>query len=213
MGSMAKQNRVDPFGNLIATPARGTLMGNRGCLHNPGGQIRRHHQGQRWLICRLDFRDRRREVMKPGHYTELFFLDEATALAAGHRPCAECQRARFQLFSQLWGQANAERLNGARLSAPQLDAILHQERLTAKGDKVTYLAQLAHLPSGTLITLPEHATAYLVLEDKLLPWSPDGYGMSIDRRHGQLVHVLTPHSTVLTLLYGYPVSLHPSAFP
>ncbi len=92
---MPRQNRVTPFSTLVAVPERGTFMGNRGCLHNDHGQIRRPFQNQRWIICRLSFKDRRRTVMMPGQYTELFFLVEATALAAGHRPCAECQRERF----------------------------------------------------------------------------------------------------------------------
>src|SRR5262245_61283498 len=95
---MPKQNRVTPRGDLIATAARGSLMGNRGCLHNAQRKIVRHHQGQRWIICRLEFKGWHREIMTPGHYTELFFLDEATALAAGHRPCAECSRPRFEEF-------------------------------------------------------------------------------------------------------------------
>ena len=99
-----KQNRVTPFSTLIATPARGTLMGNRGCLHDDHAQIRRPFQGQRWIICLLEFKGRKRSIMTPGQYTELFFLDEATALAAGHRPCAECQRDRFNLFREIWGQ-------------------------------------------------------------------------------------------------------------
>lgn len=187
-------------------------MGNRGCLHDARGNIRRLYQGRRWIVCRLEFKDRRREVMRPGHYTELFFLDEATALAAGHRPCAECQRARFELFSQLWSQANTERVNGARLLASQLDAVLHRERLTAQGKKLSYLAQLAHLPTGAIVTLRGYPTPYLVLANQLLPWSPGGYGLPIDRPLGELVEVLTPHSTVLTLLHGYPVSIHASAF-
>ena len=99
---MPLQNRVTPFGELIATPARGTLMGNRGCLHDAQQRIRRTFAVKRWIICVLEFKGRHRQVMAPGQYTELFFLDEATALAAGHRPCAECQRARYDLFRAHW---------------------------------------------------------------------------------------------------------------
>src|SRR5688572_32956373 len=99
---MPWRNRVTPLGDIVATPERGTLMGNRGCLHDGGGNVRRAWQVKRWLICVLEFRGRRRRVMTPGHYTELFFLDEATALAAGHRPCAECRRSRFDAFRRAW---------------------------------------------------------------------------------------------------------------
>src|SRR5512141_2915473 len=122
---MPRQNRVTPFSKLIATPARGTLMGNRGALHNDQGQIRRQFQGQRWIICLLEFKGRRRSIMMPGQYTELFFLDEATALAAGHRPCAECQRERFNLFREFWAAANPELAGAARPAATVIDAALH----------------------------------------------------------------------------------------
>ena len=92
------QNRVDPFGRLVADPVRGAWFGNRGCLHDDEGQIRRFHSGRRWIYCRLEFKGRQRELLQPGRYTELFFLDEATAFAAGHRPCAECLRDRFNEF-------------------------------------------------------------------------------------------------------------------
>src|SRR5580658_4307221 len=96
---MPKQNRVNPFGEIIATPERGTFMGNRGVLHDDQGRIRRKWQGKRWIVCVLEFRGRKRKMMTPSRYTELFFLDEATALAAGHRPCAECRRDRSTLFA------------------------------------------------------------------------------------------------------------------
>src|SRR4029450_8987970 len=105
---MPRQNRVTPRGEIIATTARGTLMGNRGCLHDDQDHPLRQYQVRRWLICVLDFKGRRRAPMPPGHYTSLFFLDEATALAAGHRPCAECQRARFDDFRRHWAVANPE---------------------------------------------------------------------------------------------------------
>src|SRR6266513_3430279 len=103
---MPLQNRVTPFGELVVTRARGTLMGNRGSLHDTERRIRRPFAVKRWIICVLEFKNRHRTVMTPGQYTELFFLDEATALAAGHRPCAECQRARFTIFRAHWAAAN-----------------------------------------------------------------------------------------------------------
>ena len=105
---MPRQNRVTPFGEIVATPERGTFMGNRGVLHDAEGRIRRAWQLKRWIVCVLEFRGRKRQVMTPGRYTELFFLDEATALAAGHRPCAECRHARFLDFCNAWGQAHPD---------------------------------------------------------------------------------------------------------
>src|ERR1700732_822885 len=99
---MARQNRVTPAGDVIATPERGTFLGNRGVLHDDQGRIKRAWQLKRWIVCVLEFKGRRRAVMTPGRYTELFFLDEATALAAGHRPCAECRRERFNAFREAW---------------------------------------------------------------------------------------------------------------
>ena len=116
---MPLQNRVDPFGRIVAVAARGTLMGNRGCLHDDHDHPVRQYQGRRWIICVLDFKGRRRKPMPPGQYTSLFFLDEATALAAGHRPCAECQRERFNAFRAHWAAGNPERAG----SAAGLDAL------------------------------------------------------------------------------------------
>ena len=152
---MALQNRVTPFGELIATPARGTLMGNRGCLHDPARRIRRPFAVKRWIICLLEFKGRHRSVMVPGQYTELFFLDEATALAAGHRPCAECQRSRYDLFRTHW-TARGRALPGA----DDLDDVLHAERLDGRA-KRTYGERLARLPSGTMVADTD-GQAYLV---------------------------------------------------
>ena len=109
---MSRQNRGTPFGDIIATPARGTLMGNRGCLHDNQGHIIRPYQLKRWIIYQLEFKGRRRQIMTPGKYTELFFLDEATALAAGHRPCVECSRPRFTEFVAAWAEANPDLAGG-----------------------------------------------------------------------------------------------------
>src|ERR671931_215963 len=106
LSAMSRQNRVNPFGQIIATPHRGTLMGNRGCLHDDADHPLRQYQVRRWIICVLDFKGRTRRPMPPNHYTSLFFLDEATALAAGHRPCAECQRPGFAEFRRRWADAN-----------------------------------------------------------------------------------------------------------
>lgn len=140
MTTMPFQNRVDPFGDFLVTEARGALMGNRGILHDGERRIVRRHVHQNWVACGLNFKDRRRTIMAPGKYTELFFLDEATAFAAGHRPCAECRRARYAEFTQIWRQVHAfavrpsrqrrrlfySRLRFSRLrtvSAPRISAI------------------------------------------------------------------------------------------
>ena len=207
---MPHQNRVTPFGSLITSPARGTLMGNRGCLHDEHRTIRRAYQGKRWIICLLQFKGRQRPVMAPGQYTELFFLDEATALAAGHRPCAECQRARFNLFRETWAGANPALASTARPAAPIVDAALHRERIRSDGQKVTYQATLADLPDGTFVTFAQEADAYLVWRGTLLCWRPFGYVGAMAAAKSTPVCVLTPRSVVRVLEAGYPVAVHPS---
>src|SRR3954453_3806627 len=131
------QNRVTPLGELVAVPERGLLYGNRGVLHDSEGRIRRRFQGRRWIACRLEFRGRRRHpLLQPGRYTELFFLDEATALAAGHRPCAECRREDYRRFVALW-----QELHPGETRADAIDARLHAERLAG-----THRARLDSLP-------------------------------------------------------------------
>ena len=121
---MPRQNRVTPFGEIVASSARGTLMGNRGCLHDASGRIVRQTRVNAWIYCLLEFKGRHRAVMSPGKYTELFFLDEATALAAGHRPCFECQRPRAEEFMRCWGAANARMTAGERLRVGIVDTVL-----------------------------------------------------------------------------------------
>jgi len=202
-----RQNRVTPFGELIATPARGTLMGNRGCLHDDAGRIRRAFVGRRWIVCVLQFKGRRRPLMTPGHYTELFFLDEATALAAGHRPCVECQRERYRLFLQHW---LARRPAPARRPPPvdTVDGVLHRERLDERRERATYVEAPSRLPSGVMVAAGDQA--YLVQGTALLPWTPAGYAAPRPLIDATL-HVLTPRSIVEAIANGYPVDVHPSA--
>ncbi len=210
---MPRQNRVTPFGEIIATPARGTLLGNRGCLHDAHQQIRRPYQLQRWIICKLQFKGRRHIIMTPGHYTELFFLDEVTALAAGHRPCAECSRDRFELFRSIWAQANPEKVDSSKPAATLIDAVLHQERIDANAQKLTYRERLSALPDGVFVARSDDQTPWLVLGDQLLAWSPFGYTQRIPRASAETsVEVLTPRSTVCALAAGYPALIHSSAF-
>jgi hypothetical protein len=208
---MPRQNRVTPLGEILATPARGTLMGNRGALHDAHGVLCRPFRGQRWIICLLSFKGRRRPVMAPGQNTELFFLDEATALAAGHRPCAECQRPRFEQFRAIWAAANPRLAGGPRPAATRLDSGLHAERLTASGGQRAYSAPAAGLPDGALVQLPGDPHAYLVLGSRLLRWSVFGYDAALARPAAASVRVLTPRSVVKTLAAGYICDLHPSA--
>lgn len=208
---MPRQNRVTPFGDVVATPFRGTFLGNRGVLHDASGRIRRAWQLKRWIVCVLEFRGRQRQVMSPGRYTELFFLDEATALAAGHRPCAECRHARFLDFRNAWATALSGTL--AKSAATEIDVLLHAERrLAPDRSKRSFLETLDHLPDGVIVAVAAWGErAYLVLGDSLLAWSPGGYGERRQRPKGVQVQVLTPPSTVATIRAGYAPEVHPSA--
>jgi hypothetical protein len=181
-------------------------MGNRGCLHDATQRIRRPFTVKRWIHCVLQFKGRRRAVMTPGRYTELFFLDEATALAAGHRPCAECQRARYRLFREHWAAANG--VTGVP-SADEMDEVLHAERLDV-GRKPTYPARLSELPCGVMVA-GAAAQAYLVLDGRLMPWTPGGYEPARPGPAAEETRVLTPRSIVRAIARGYPVGLHASA--
>ncbi|MCB8983546.1 MAG: hypothetical protein H6659_06965 [Ardenticatenaceae bacterium] len=211
---MPKQNRVTPYGEIIATSARGTLMGNRGILHDEQQQIVRPYQHKAWIFCLLEFKGRRRAVMSPGKYTELFFLDEATALAAGHRPCFECQREKAESFRNAWRAANSELVGDGRLKAGQIDAVLHAERLTPARRikdrrKRTYPAPLAELPNGTFVA--GDGAPYLVWGERLYPWTAVGYLTPGQRPPDIQVVVLTPRSIVQALAGGYRPMVHPSA--
>jgi hypothetical protein len=188
-----RQNRVDPFGNLIADPARGTLFGNRGVLHADDGSIVRRHALRRWIYCRLEFKGRKRELLQPGRYTELFFLDEATALAAGHRPCAECMRGRFNEFRAAW--------SADPTAATELDAALHAERLTPDGAQATWRSPLGDLPDGAMVALDR--TPHLVRAGALRPWSFSGYGPPAPFDPALDAEVLTPRSTARAIAAGF----------
>src|SRR5262245_50890745 len=209
---MPKQNRVTPFGHIVATPARGTFMGNRGIVHDANGRIQRAWQCKRWLVCVLEFRGRKREVMSPGHYTELFFLDEATALAAGHRPCAECRRSRFLNFCAAWKTAHSPNSTASRPTADQIDQRLHAERIAPDGAKRTYVAALDDLPDGVFVTVAAWGEEpYPVSGNQLLQWSPAGYDERRKPPKGKEVTVLTPPSTVKAIRAGYVAEIYASA--
>jgi hypothetical protein len=203
---MPHQNRVNPFGDLIATPERGTLYGNRGCIVNSDRKITRRFKEIRWLICVLDFKGRRHPMMAPGRYTGLFFLDEATALAAGHRPCSECQRQRFELFRTRWASANPGEAKSTKPLAPVIDTVLHAERMGMK----PYIDSTDGLPDGVFVS-PNETDAYLLQNDKLLRWTPGGYVMGKRIIFESPLRILTPASIVKMLAEAYPVTVHPSA--
>jgi hypothetical protein len=200
---MSLQNRVTPFGEIAAVGGRGLVMGNRGILHDDNRRIVRYSQVRRWLACRTEFRQIRRVVMRPHSYTELFFLDEATAFAAGHRPCAECRRADYRRFCELWATCF-----GAPVSADIIDRQLHRERLARPRTKRTYRAQLAGLPDGAYIAFDSRA--WLVWGGALFAWSPVGYSERRERADTPEVEILTPRSTVAVMAAGYVVAVHPS---
>ena len=150
--------------------------------------------------------------MSPGKYTELFFLDEATALSAGHRPCAECQHARYLLFRTTWKAANPDLTANVSFSAEEMDAVLHAERLDSGRQKRTYFAPVSELPAGVLVA-DSRGTPFLVHQDGLLRWEPGGYSKDVKVSDAELLSVLTPKSIVRTIAKGYSVGIHPSAFP
>jgi len=196
---MPRQNRVTPQGRFIATAARGTLMGNRGILHDAQGQLgtaRWRHKA--WVCCVLSFKNRHRAVMTPGTWTELFFLDEAVALAAGHRPCAECRRADYNRFRAAFP--------GGPMRAPAIDAVLHPARVTRTRTQVTHRADLAALPDGAFV---DHGGPCLLHQGGLYPYAPEGYTAPHAARG--TVTVLTPAPIVAALAAGYRPALHPSA--
>lgn len=200
---MPLQNRVDPFGELIADRARGTLFGNRGGkFHRDDRTLgSRRHASRAWICCVLSFKGRQRDVWGK-YYTELFFLDEPTALAAGHRPCFECRSEEATEFAKRFSE------NGGRKSAPEMDRVLHSERLDGKAKRL-HRRQLDSLPDGAFVMLSGE-DAFAVKGKRLLRWTPSGYADARARPRG-LVDVLTPPSMVRVLKRGYSPRWHPSA--
>lgn len=197
---MPLQNRVTPYGEVVALPGRGLMMGNRGVLHDDNRRIVRAMQVKRWITCVLEFRGRHRTIMKPRSYTELFFLDEATAFAAGHRPCAECRNADYKRFRALW-----EARFGAPAGADAMDAVLHAERLDGRA-KRTWRADITSLPDGTYVSVD--GTARIVWGGDIAAWSDSGYRDQQARpAHGD-VDVLTPKSIVALFEDGYRPRVH-----
>lgn len=195
-----RRNRVTPFGDIEATPHRGTLMGNRGDLHAPDGTICKTWANRRWISCTLHSPTGHRVAFDtPGRYTPLFLADEVTALAAGHRPCAECRRPAYDRFRDGWQAAF-----GTKPSAVEIDHILHQARIDTRGNKITSVAPLRDLPDGVFIAGDRSpGTAFLVHAGGLHPWSHVGYGKPVYLAHDRPVRVLTPAPIVGVLKARY----------
>ena len=206
---MPLQNRVTPLGELVADTARGLVYGNRGCLHDDDGRIRRRFAGKRWIACRLAFRGwQRGPLLQPGRFTELFFLDEATAFAAGHRPCALCRREDYRRLADLWRS-----LHPGQVGADAIDAQLQGERV----DRVTRERRLhelpfAEVPDGAFVLSQDEPC--LLFDGRLLRWSAAGYATARTRPRAGRVLVITPPSLVAVLRAGWHPAvplLHPTA--
>ncbi len=202
------QNRVSPLSELVTVSARGLVYGNRGCLHDDEGTIRRRFNGRRWIACRLEFQGwKRSPLLQPGRFTELFFLDEATAFAAGHRPCALCRRADYDPFGEIWAE-----LHPGQTGADAIDAQLHGERVEP-GTRAQrhHEAEADELPDGAFVL--SGGEPYLVRGRSLLRWTPAGYDVRVPRPSGRAV-VITPPSLVDVLRTPWhplvPL-LHPTA--
>jgi len=204
---MPLQNRVTPAGEIVAVPDRGLMMGNRGCLHGRGRELGvARWRSKLWICCVRDWKGVRRDPMPPGRWTALFFLDEATALAAGHRPCAYCRRGDYLDYARAWrAAAGLSRRPGAR----EMDAVLHRERVDRSRRQRTRLMPSAGLPDGVMIRAD--GTTGLLLGGELRPWSAGGYAAPAARALPPTVEVLTPPSTVAAITNGYRPLVHPSA--
>ena len=203
---MPLQNRVTPFGEIVAIGQRGMFTGNRGIIHDPRTRtlLSRRWTTTAWIACVLDYKGTRREVMSRRSWTELFFLDEATALAAGHRPCFFCRRQAAEAFRSAWTTGNG----GDRPLAPAMDEVLHRERLADRGKRLHALpTPVDRLPDGTMIAVVK--TSYLIKHRRAFEWTEGGYRESAMALSG--AQLLTPPSTVRALAAGYRPVLHPTA--
>lgn len=206
---MPLRNRVDPSGAIHATPERGEFFGNRGCIHNSHGEIVRKPPVRRWIICVTEFKGRRRKLLQPGRYTELFFLDEVTGLAAGHRPCFECRREAALAYAHCFAAGHGQK----RPSADEMDFILDDERSWPAKDsrRQITLEEVANLPDGAMLRHDD--TFHAVRAGKLLPWSFGGYGNpaeNFDALGQGPVYLVTPRSSLRALSAGYDPQFHAS---
>jgi len=201
---MPERNRVTPMGDIVAIPLRGAWTGNRGILHS-GHEIVRFHASDLWITCALEFRGRWREQWRPHRWTHLYFHDEAVALAAGHRPCAECRRASYRAYQAAW----AAGLGTSLPSAARMNRQLHTERIMrGTHSRRLHAASWADLPDGAFVLLGPPA---VVVGDELITWTHAGYGNRQPRPRRGAARLITPPSTVATLRAGYPVQIDPAA--
>jgi len=208
---MPLQNRVTPFGEIVAVPERGSFMGNRGRIHTARRELAtRHWERKAWITCVLQFKGRHRQVMAASSYTELFFLDEATALAAGHRPCGECRRSDARRFKDLWLEANGASLQGKSGTMANMDAVLHAERIGRNGMQRRWEARLCELPDGAMVLADDPGAAFLLQQGCQYLWSPAGYVERGTIAAERTVTVLTPPSVTRVLAAGYRPVVHPS---
>jgi hypothetical protein len=194
------QNRVDPSGNFIVTSARGSFMGNRGVIHKDKKIVKAFNH-KAWIICVLEFKGRKREVMMPDRWTELFFLDEATAFAAGHRPCFECRREDAQKFKSFWIQGNPEYNFNMKTPVSEIDNIIHAERIDHEKGKVTHQRKVNDISNGTFVSIDNQP--FMFHKNKLQRWTPFGYYDEISIDSNLSFTVLTPRSTVNAFIAGY----------
>lgn len=203
---MPQRNRVTPLGEIVATALRGAFTGNRGRLHE-GREIVRFHAGTLWITCALRFNERHHEQWQPRHFTWLYFHDEAVALAAGHRPCAECRRADYIAYRDAWALG----LRAATPSASEINRRLHEERIVAGSRRRRFHERgWDALPDGAFV-LVDDALPALVLGDELIAWTHSGYGERRARPRRGRATVLTPPASLAALAAGYPVQIDPSA--
>jgi len=195
------QNRVDPKGMAIKTPARGQWMGNRGVIHNNKQQIIRPFNLHAWITCRLAYKNQQLPLMDRNHNTQLFFMDEATALSAGHRPCAFCRRDDYNRFKSFWLKGNPATGFTRATTIKPIDDFIHAERINKDGTKITHTTQPGKLPDGSFILLND--LPFLLYKEQLYLWSPFGYEKPIQISMTQEVTVLTPASIINTIAAGY----------
>jgi hypothetical protein len=197
------QNRVDPFGQLIRTTARGMFMGNRGVIHNYEKEITHPFKHKAWITCVLQFKGRHRSVMTPNRWTELFFLDEATAFAAGHRPCFECRKEEAKRFKACWIQGNPEYNFTMKTSIRDIDDVIHRERIDISSKKVMHQRLSTDIPEGTFVLI-NNSDPYIFSMGQLHLWTPSGYSSTIAMpTKEELLTVLTPRSVVQAFAAGY----------
>jgi hypothetical protein len=203
---MPLQNRVTPTGDIVADPNRGIFTGNRGIIHDPATKtlLRKRWSSPAWITCVCEFRGWRRQVMGGRSWTELFFLDEATAFAAGHRPCFFCRRDDANRFRAAWEQGNG----ASDIRAKEMDAVLHGERLERGKKRLHPLpVPVAELPDGAMVQVA--AESFLVLQGRTLAWSMAGYRAADHAIKDAML--LTPPSTLRAISAGYRPVVHASA--